>query len=360
MKLLSFTYKSIMQNDWELIDLTLNPKINLLVAQNATGKSTTLKHIILFSQILKELNITSSFPIIGYECIFQNDRKTILKYNLKTILKGNSDEDPTVHFYEELYLDDKLVLTRDGEDAEIYSMKLNEFTKISPPKNKLIIHVRRDRIEYPYLEDLMNWTENTKLFEFSRISPLHNKTKENYDVGKLLSKVSLMQKNSILKDINSIGYQIENISTLNWEDEYVIEIKEKKIENEISQRRISQGLFRALSVLIFIEFYLYNNKSGTLLVDDLGEGLDYERATKLGKLLVQKLENSNIQFIATSNDSFLMDVVPIKYWNILQRDGNTVRALNYQNSKEQFDEFKLSGLSNFYLFSSDFLTQKQD
>ena len=361
MKLLKFVCKSIIQNDWELTDLLLNPKINLLVAQNATGKSTTIKHIVLLSQLLNGLNITSSFPLIDYDCIFENDKKNILKYSVKTVIVDDSVDDSVddneAHFEEELYFDDKLVLKRLGRKAEIYSMKSNTFTKISPPNNKLVIHVRRDTEEYPFFEDLSDWAQETALFEFARISPLNNKAIENHNIGQLLSKMTAKQTKSIVNDLNNIGYDIENMKAVDWDEEYIISIKEKNVDGDINQKRISQGLFRALSVLIFIAYHLENNKNATVLIDDLGEGLDYERATKLGKLLVEKLENSNIQFIATSNDSFLMDVIPIKYWNILERENSHVKSFNYQNSKAAFDKFKMSGLSNFYLFTSNFLHQ---
>ena len=357
MKLLKLICKSIIQNDWELTELSLNPTINLLVAQNATGKSTTIKHIRQLSQILKGVDIASSFPIIGYECVFQNDKNNILRYSIKTILTGKADEDSEAHFTEELHFDDKLVLTRHGKEAKIYSMKQNEFTRISPPKNKLVIHVRRDTVEYPFFEDLMDWAQDTELFEFSRISPLQNKSIDNYNIGELLSKLSSKQNKLIVDDLNNIGYEIESIKTMYFNEEHIISLKEKGIENEVPQKRISQGLFRALSVLIFIDYYLQNNKVATVLIDDLCEGLDYERATKLGKLLVAKFENSNIQFICTTNDSFLMDVIPIKYWNILERESNVVKNFNYQNSQKAFDKFKMSGLSNFYLFTSNFLHQ---
>ena len=358
MKLLKLVCKSIIQNDWELTDLLLNPKINLLVAQNATGKTTTIKQIVQLSQLLKGLNITSSFPSIGYDCIFENDKKNILKYSVRTVIVDDSEDDNEAHFEEELYVDDKLVLKRLGRKAEIYSMKSNAFTKISPPKNKLVIHVRRDTEEYPFFEDLSDWAQETALFEFARISPLNNKAIENHNIGQLLSKMTAKQTKSIINDLNNIGYDIENIKAVNWNEEYIISIKEKNVDGVISQKRISQGLFRALSVLIFIAYHLENDKNATVLIDDLGEGLDYERATKLGKCLVERLENSNIQFIATSNDSFLMDVIPIKYWNILRRNGSNVSSFNYQNSKAQFDKFKMTGLSNFDLFSSDYLSRK--
>ena len=158
--------------------------------------------------------------------------------------------------------------------------------------------------------------------------------------------------------MNILGYDIEYIKVDKSKKYSQISIKEKNLKNELDIVEISSGMFRTIGLLAYVEHHLNKGDLLTLALDDIGEGLDYNRATKLGKLLVEKIENSNIQLIATSNDSFLMDVIPIKYWNILEREGNTVKSYNYQNSKEAFDAFKMSGLSNFYLFSSDFLHQK--
>ena len=197
-------------------------------------------------------------------------------------------------------------------------------------------------------------------FDFTAIDPLDVTSKSlEYHPVNLLDKLNMTSKEKVIAEFNKIGYRIKDI----FVEKLLgvaprLRIVEEGLVNSIIDSEMSQGMLRALSVLIFIENLISNNNVSTIIIDDLGEGLDYERATKLGKLLVEKLENSNIQFIATSNDSFLMDVIPIKYWNILQRDGNTVRALNYQNSKEQFDKFRMTGLSNFDLFSSDYLLQK--
>ena len=126
------------------------------------------------------------------------------------------------------------------------------------------------------------------------------------------------------------------------------------------QFNISSGMLRAFSLLVIIQ-YLLEEKTGeqkTVLIDDFGEGLDYERATKLAKLVFSKMKQNKIQFIATTNDYFLMNSVEIEYWNILQREWDKVKALNYINSKELFDKFRLTGLNNFDLFSSDFLKKE--
>ena len=94
------------------------------------------------------------------------------------------------------------------------------------------------------------------------------------------------------------------------------------------------------------------------MIDDLCEGLDYERATKLGKLIFNKCKDTNIQLIATSNDSFLMDVVDIKFWNVLQREGKVVTAINIQTHEALFKKFKFTGLSNFDFFASDYIKPK--
>jgi len=114
-------------------------------------------------------------------------------------------------------------------------------------------------------------------------------------------------------------------------------------------------MFRALSLFVFIHYLIDTDNAQTIIEDDLCEGLDYERSTKLGRLIFDKFRDKGIQFIVSSNDCFLMDVIPVRYWNLLIRENIHIRVCNYKNSKKKFDDFKYSGLSNFDLFSSDYL-----
>jgi hypothetical protein len=61
----------------------------------------------------------------------------------------------------------------------------------------------------------------------------------------------------------------------------------------------------------------------------------------------------------TTNDRFIMNAVPLEYWLILSRDGGQVTSLNYRNSKEMFDDFESTGLSNFDLFSSGYYKKQK-
>jgi AAA15 family ATPase/GTPase len=367
MKLLSLKYKSLSDEGWKLEELTLNSKINLLVGQNATGKSRTINVISTLNYLLTGFDKEENIPIGIWECVLKKDNNQILKYKIEIIAEEYLAEDsPQLNIterigaswliIEKLYLDEKLILSREGDQAEIYSMKKKRNSKISPPFDQLVIQVRRDKIEYPFFEDLILWANGMKEFNFSSVNSNLNKEIEYHDIAKLLSKLPESNKLAIIYSLNEIGYKVEDIKINKmWDGEYYFRLKEKGVTSKIFQSQLSQGLLRAFALIVYIEYSLYFNNIKTITIDDLSEGLDYERATKLGKLLVEKIENSNIQLIATSNDSFLMDVIPIKYWNILHREGNTVKSFNYQNSKERFDKFLMTGLSNFDLFSSDYL-----
>ena len=56
-----------------------------------------------------------------------------------------------------------------------------------------------------------------------------------------------------------------------------------------------------------------------------------------------------------TNDRFVMNRVPLEYWSVIRRLPNMSKIYNYQNSKELFDNFEFTGLSNFDFFSSDYL-----
>jgi hypothetical protein len=110
-------------------------------------------------------------------------------------------------------------------------------------------------------------------------------------------------------------------------------------------------------VIIYVEYLISRKRPASIIIDDLCEGLDYDRATRLGRLIFDKCIDRQIQLIATSNDSFLMDAIDIEYWTILTRQGKTVEAMNRMTNSEIFDRFRFTGLSNFDFFSSDYILQ---
>ena len=113
-------------------------------------------------------------------------------------------------------------------------------------------------------------------------------------------------------------------------------------------------MFRALALVVHLNLCAFSKNKKLILVDDIGEGLDYERATAIIHLLISKAEENNIQLIMTSNDRFVMNEVPLKYWSILKRTGGVVKMYNMANSQQQFDKFKFLGLNNFDFFASNF------
>lgn len=363
MKLISLKYKlttGSTSNDWILEELNLN-SINLVVGQNAVGKSTVIRLINNFTKMINNQvfiyghNQTKAEWALGF---IGNDEE-VIKYELVV-------RNEMIVVKEYLSSNETVLLDRSITKTELYSSPQQKLVKIKPPEDRLVLHIRRDIEEYPYFENLIEWAQSIVLFEFSKVRPFYSDTSDSTRSSGpypslLWGQLNKESKKIVINDLNILGFKISNIFLDDFDyqqDSKAIYLLEEGLENRLSEYQLSQGMFRALALVVYVQHVIQFKNKSMILVDDLGEGLDYDRATKLGKLLVQKLENSNIQFIATSNDSFLMDVIPIKYWNILQRDGNTVRALNYQNSKEQFDKFRLTGLSNFDLFSSDYLLQK--
>ncbi len=350
MKLINITYKD---SHWSLEKLELN-NINLIVGKNATGKSRSIQLIDTLAKM-----ITQKRQIAwGYWNLLFLKGKDKIGYQIDC---NNSDK----VLKEKLYVNNKLVLERTENHTKIFSVSKDSFEEIFPPKDKLTLHVRRDRVEYPFFEDLIDWAENYFGFKFGNIygKELLKSTNEILtDVGDIPTLFKRLNKTSldkIILDLRTIGYNISKIYVKDKQEEPVIYVREDGVGKDIAHFNLSQGMIRTLSLLIFIEYITSNKKVSSLIIDDLCEGLDYERATNLGKIIFDKFINSKIQFIATSNDSFLMEVVAIKYWNVLTRKNKIVSSLNYVDNQDLFNEFKFTGLSNFDFFSSDYIINNQ-
>ncbi len=350
MLLSKFSYKSISElGNWEIDNLYLN-KFNLIVAKNATGKSMTLLEMSLISSFIKDVNFANDATIFNQWELEFVENNSIINYTFSFDANPNAN----IKLRENLKVNNFTIIDRVNEQARIYSELTSKYLTVTPPDASLVISTRRDKYEFPVSEKIIKWCNG---FQYIAFSHQENSDMEIEDVSENIIKLDKKRLTLLVTDMNKLGYDLEYISVDKTKRFPQVSVKEKSLNHELDINELSSGMFRTISLLAYIELHLGKDNLTTIAVDDIGEGLDYERSTKLSRLLLEKLENSNIQFIATSNDSFLMDVIPIKYWNILQRNGNKVSSLNYQNSKERFDKFVMTGLSNFDLFSSDYLLQ---
>lgn len=357
-------------NAWTLEGFELG-KVNLIVGKNATGKTKTLNIIKGLSDLLSG-EIKLIFTSGCYEVLFQNtdDIKYFLSYENSKIQK------------EELIIEGKKLLNRGAEGkGRIMAVELGQEMSFQSPENELACVTRRDSIQHPFFEDLYEWGKSTTHYSFgSSLGKDHfaifTKKDKKGDINiKETNKVAAFLKrgieqhgniikNKIIEDMKVIGYtiddvgvsaipgfSIDNLQGGNLEGIYV---KEKDLDIVTNQIEISQGMFRTLSLLIQLNYADLESLHGCIIIDDIGEGLDFERSTSLIKLLIDKANNSNVQVIMSTNDRFVMNNVPLEYWSVIQRVGNTSKIFNYKNSKNIFDEFEYTGLANFDFLSTEF------
>lgn len=353
MKLKCFRY---CDNTWETKGIDLFSS-NLFVGKNAVGKSKTIQSLSVLSGLFSQrISLKSNMPVSG-AMTFTND-ETNLDYRFYW--------DGHKVTLEELILysgqNKVVVIDRQGGIAKLKDESIN------PPQDKLILNVRRDVILFPEIEEIVSWAERLEAFCFNEFdidgdAKLYSRFisgGENlYDMV-----VSLMPfEGSIGKIVNmasSMGYHIEKIEPMMLGEFKKVAFYEKGVEQVMFDKNLSKGMFRTLYLLIYLEYISNLGRPATLLIDDLCEGLDYDRSTKLGKYVFDYCSKNDIQLIATSNDSFLMDVVDLNYWSILQREGSKVSAINHKNHPELFEDFSFTGLSNFDLLSSDFIARHKN
>ena len=354
------------RNPWTLKNLILGD-FNLIVGKNSTGKSRTLNTIANLANkviLANQIGISTGEWDITFETQDKKEFNYSLTLSNKKIIK------------EKITIDSKVILDRDSDKAEITQGRKKEI--VNPPQDKLVLQVRRDTVAYPFFEDLIDWASNAHYFNFSTMEPNMIEVLVRSEGGlmkfpnlnvfpSLLDKMSEENIRTIVNDYKEIGFEIENASTEKVEqldlpiEAKIVKITENGLSYPLKQFEMSSGLIKAFAQLVIIQHLLIENKGKdiTLIIDDLCEGLDFERATSYAKILLKKLKGTNIQVIATTNDRFLMNTIDVKHWNILLRNNTQVTAYNAVNNEELFKNFEDTGLSNFSLLSSDFITKNE-
>ena len=258
--------------------------------------------------------------------------------------------------------------------------------KFQAPADQLAVVVRQDKEQHKFLEPLHEWGASVRHFEFgtpmgrpnvligvpvpvpeiddrdtSLATPIFHKGMKAFGDG---------FKQAILSDMKEIGYDLEDIdirkpTLLKIEgvvpgEMLALAVKERGSGAYVDQYMLSQGMFRVLSIIIQLNYSELAKRARCVLIDDIGEGLDFDRSYKLIGLLRRKAAESSVQLIMSTNDRFVMNAVPLEEWSLLQRTGGLVKVHNYENSKAAFDDFKFTGLSNFDFLASDFINEQEE
>jgi AAA15 family ATPase/GTPase len=356
--------------EW-LIDNVKLGEINLVVGKNSSGKTRTLNALTDLVDMLKGRGTRASGPV-SYELIFRNSEEFMryeLEYDLETIRM------------ERLYMGDDLVLER-GEDGrgviKYESTPGSIYLEFEIPHDQLACYAKRDRLQHPFIEIIHGWAISLRRFDFSgdlgKTRYALKSAFEPREIDLSITNNSLVPiitianeaypefKRQVMEDMKEISYNLEDFGIIHFserfgqadQDRYAVYTSEEGLEKKVTQRDMSQGMFRAFSVLVQINYYIMCGHKGFVIIDDIGEGLDFSRAKLLVQLLIRKAGASRIQLIMSTNDSFIMNAVDIEHWAVMTREGNKIRLFNYENSKEIFEEFKFTGLNNFDFYASEF------
>lgn len=356
--------------EW-LIDNVDLGKINLIVGQNSSGKTRTLNAL---TDLVDLLTGSTFVPKAKgrYEVLFMKDEKDVVL---------DCEYDDGIIKKECLTWKGEKVLER-GEDGTGWIIYMGAKEKITLnfgiSVNQLACFAKRDKFQHPFLEHIYEWGIDMRRFDFSgnmgknsyALKSIYDEEEINFrDTNASLVPVlyTAMDQHKtfheiVMADMNEIGYHLEDLGIVQFsekshkpgQDRFAVYTTEAGLEKQVLQHDMSQGMFRAFSVLVRVNRYILKGKTGCIVIDDIGEGLDFSRATSLVNLLINKAESSGIQLIMSTNDSFIMNAVDIENWAVLHREGNKISLYNYENSKEIFEDFKFTGLNNFDFYASEF------
>jgi energy-coupling factor transporter ATP-binding protein EcfA2 len=377
LKSIEYAERDDSPDQWTVRGLTLGD-INLLVGKNASGKSRILN---LIHNLARSISGLRDLRNGHFHACFQ-DGDAEMVYELEV-------EDGKVV---------REILTRDGEPlldrgsggrGEIFAVKEDRQIEFQTPEHQLAVSARRDSLQHPYFEPLHRWANS--LYHFAFGTPLGkeklavfvqgNGQNDAFDPKDTSQVVGIFNRGrkelgdqfitSVVDDFKAIGYPIEDVGIQTPQGvKFVglvagelagIYVKEADLSGRTDQLSMSTGMFRALSVVVQVNYCVLADTPSCILIDDIGEGLDFERSCNLIEVLMRKARSSAVQLLMATNDRFVMNRVPLETWSVLDRQGSAVQIRNYANSKNIFDDFKFTGLNNFDFLAFDYLhTGKAD
>jgi len=236
-------------------------QINLVVGQNATGKTKTIENILFLVTLISQ-TIIFNRTVTLYELIFDNNGSEIF-YHLNFDKNG---------IQEILKVDNELKLDRKAE--KLFYEEQGQFLPFKTRDMTLAI-TNSNTLQHPFFEHIHNWSRNILHYQFgghmgrknTDFNKRNNIVPDRKDEAFFIDLPSICEKGQqefgenfntqITKDFNSIGYNIENITYVNKSTVGFLGIIE--LGEIVFHTELSQGMFRALSLIIQLNYSLLSN-----------------------------------------------------------------------------------------------------
>lgn len=354
---------------WEL-ERTEFGNVNLVVGKNSTGKSRVLNVIVSVCRIISGAQAT---PFTSGRFLIDVELgENLFSYSI-SFLQGKINEETLLVNGEE-----RLVRDAKGEGRVYFASEKRDIPfQISP--ETIAIQNKNDKLQHPFIYELVEWASGVALYKFGsdfgqrrliqrptieQIGSIESQPQTDVDntVAVYINAFKRFGEEfdqAVIRDMAVLGYHLDEVAVeslgnagLGIPHDFIGLVT---VERDLgvlrnSQLTMSQGMFRASALTIHLNLAIFSKEKNLLLIDDIGEGLDFERATRIIDLIIGAAEKQEIQVIMTSNDRFVMNRVPLNYWAVLQRAGSQVKAFTPKNSPKEFENFKFLGMSNFDFF----------
>ncbi len=357
-----------LSSEWRLEGCQLG-NINLIVGQNATGKSRILSTIRIITALISgQESLKYHKSLREWELIFNADSK-----ENKTIYNLSVDEDKIIK--ENFTIGSKTFLNRQSSgEGKIWAKKLDCEIDFQIPNDELAALKKIDTIQHPFFEDIYTWAHSCLYYQFGTELGKTSLFNNQFNINNIRNDVDFNDPDQIVvifklgenefkdsfidaikSDMSRIGYGLNKVGTEIFQESLErLFVEENDLSEKTSQLSMSQGMFRSLSLITQINYLLMAKKPSCILIDDIGEGLDFERSSAMIKLLIDKVKDTSVQLVMTTNDRFIMNGVPLEYWSVIERKPGVAKLHNIHNSKQIFEDFKFTGLNNFDFFSTEF------
>jgi AAA15 family ATPase/GTPase len=348
--------------EWGITGKDGNPvqfgNINLIVGKNAAGKSRILAVVKDMAELIAQEKDIAKIKVLDWSCqLVLKDNEDLYDYRLS--IDNGIITDETLSLNEEQKLNRK--------ENKIYSEQEKAFASLDGASATNVATSMRAE-KYPYLSELFKWSGSLKKFGFTNHIEKNRLLKpEELESSSIIDESNVIQlfnrgvelfgkdfTDALIADMKYLNFPISSITLVHSKHGVGLSAYEEDMSGGTLQVDMSPGMFRALAFVIQLNFALLNKTSVCLLIDDLGEGLDFSRAKLLIEILIHKINNTNIQIFITTNDRYVMNKIPLKYWSVLERTPKSTLVYNYYNSRETFDDFRFTGLNNFDFLATDF------